>query len=94
MVQISRCFDVCCAGFANQLAVYALLSDICTKYDLQIDIELSNELNIQNCDEVAKRATILGPLKHLYSLEIEHSDSKLMQRMIHSCKVCILCLAC
>ena len=63
MVQISRCFDVCCAGFANQLAVYALLSDICTKYDLQIDIELSNELEIWNCDEVAERATILDPLK-------------------------------
>ena len=72
MVQISRCFDVCCAGFANQLAVYALLSDICTKYDLQIDIELSNELEIWNCDEVAERATILDPLKHKYFLAIEH----------------------
>ena len=64
MIQISRCFDVCCAGFANQLAVYALLSDNCTMYDLQIEIELSNEPEIRKCDEVAERATILEPLKH------------------------------
>ena len=71
MAQISSCFDVCSTGFANQLAVYALLSAICTKYDLQIDIELSNELEIRNYDEVAERATILDCLQHWSSLDIE-----------------------
>jgi len=68
MVQISRCFDVCCASFVTQLAVYALLSDNCTMYDLQIEIELSNELEIRNYDEVAERATILDLL--ILSVEI------------------------
>ena len=68
MVQLSRCFDVCCASFVTQLAVYALLSDNCTMYDLQIEIELSNELEIRNYDEVAERATILDLL--ILSVEI------------------------
>ena len=72
MAQISSCFDVCSIGFANQLAVYALLSDNCTMYDLRIEIELSNELKIRNCDEVSERATILDCLQNWYSLDIEH----------------------
>ena len=72
IAQIIRCFDVCCAGFANQLDMYDLLSDNCTMYDLRIEIELSSELAIRNCDEVAERATILDCLQHWSSLDIEH----------------------
>ena len=70
MARFSRCFNTCCTGFSNQLAVYALLSNNCTMYDSRIEIEIepSNELKIGNCDELDERAVILDCFQRRFSL--------------------------
>ena len=54
------------------LALYALPIEIRTMYDLRIEIEPSNELQIGNCDGVAGLTIVLDRLQPWYSIEIEH----------------------